>query len=654
MTTSLNTSTDQIAALEKYEAALKLAKSDNAKQIFQSKISKIKQEIKDGKATGIDISAKELAGALIKSRKKFVEMSSKDFDGVIKRLSAKPEYAFLKNYTRNEIIDDIKRKAKPVGWRFKGRTNYRTPSKDDVSNRKSKGVYYEGRPKRSDVSYIKQLAKGGSIRRSNDSPVLKYVNFEDGWHINLKILKPFTNQDGNRYKGNNKYGISRQGGGQGQDIWEFETLNEAETKFNELVNLGKTYSKIRNQGEIEGNYAKGGSMASGGYVDLFEDYESQSEELSDIVNLYSEKYEDGEMSYSETKEFLSKVEAIGYTFDYGLDNMPYDLREKGSYAKGGSMASGAKTGFDAIKNKPVSFEVFDNSKKSILKTKNLNKASDKHTSLMGSKVIATDSKGNTKDVSKPKNDGHYAKGGEVRNTGNTGAAKWELKITDRDGTTSSVYANKKSDLTEYLKLNKDRLAHGGKVTSKDNEKQTTRDFNLGEIVYDTNNKGYGIIIDIYDDYPYELRLDSDGMQPTEDLRKLNSSGDKGTKNQLIDAVNSYSRLINAYPDNNYPPLIFAEGGSINEAPVIRYYFEDEEYEFANGGTLANTQMSNIDNYRGQLLLHSLRKGDLTFDKASSPLAFEFAQEQAEIMSEFEEIGTSDFAHFYRNFLNNFN
>lgn len=569
--------------MEKYEAALKLAKSDNAKQIFQSKISKIKQEIKDGKATGIDISAKELAGALIKSRKKFVEMSSKDFDGVIKRLSAKPEYAFLKNYTRNEIIDDIKRKAKPVGWRFKGRTNYRTPSKDDVSNRKSKGVYYEGRPKRSDVSYIKQLAKGGSmaaggsIRRSNNSPLLKYVNFEDGWHINLKKLNPFTNQDGNRYKGNKKYGISRQGGGQGQDIWEFETLNEAETKFNELVNLGKTYSKIRNQGEIEYNYAKGGSMASG-----------------------------------------------------------------------------AKTGFDAIKNKPVSFEVFDNSKKSILKTKNLNKASDKHTSLMGSKVIATDSKGNTKDVSKPKNDGHYAKGGEVRNTGNIGAAKWELKITDRDGTTSSVYANKKSDLTEYLKLNKDRLAHGGKVTSKDNEKQTTRDFILGEIVYDTNNKGYGIIIDIYDDLPYELRLDSDGMQPTEDLRKLNSSGDKGTKNQLIGAVNSYSRLINAYPDSNYPPLIFAEGGSINEAPVIRYYFEDEEYEFANGGTLANTQMSNIDNYRGQLLLHSLRKGDLTFDKASSPLAFEFAQEQAEIMSEFEEIGTSDFAHFYRNFLNNFN
>jgi hypothetical protein len=114
------------------------------------------------------------------------------------------------------------------------------------------------------AEYLKEndikLAKGGSLKRSNNSPMLRYVNFEDGWHINLTKLTSSMNQNGKPYKGNNKYGISRVGGEQGQEVWEFETLNEADTKFNELVELGKTYSKIEKQGEAKGNYAEGGEI----------------------------------------------------------------------------------------------------------------------------------------------------------------------------------------------------------------------------------------------------------------------------------------------------------------------------------------------------------------------------------------------------------
>lgn len=46
----------------------------------------------------------------------------------------------------------------------------------------------------------------------------------------------------------------------------------------------------------------------------------------------------------------------------------------------------------------------------------------------------------------------FAKGGEITKTGNKGAAKWEMKITDEDGNTSSVYAERKSDLLNYKKM----------------------------------------------------------------------------------------------------------------------------------------------------------------------------------------------------------
>jgi hypothetical protein len=83
-------------------------------------------------------------------------------------------------------------------------------------------------------------------------------------------------------------------------------------------------------------------------------------------------------------------------------------------------------------------------------------------------------------------------------------------------------------------------------------------FKLGQIVYDSNNKRYGVVIGIYDQEPTEVRLDSDGMQPVEDLFPLGSKKDFGTKKKLIEALQSYDRLRKMYPYNNYPDLIFYE------------------------------------------------------------------------------------------------
>jgi hypothetical protein len=75
--------------------------------------------------------------------------------------------------------------------------------------------------------------------------------------------------------------------------------------------------------------------------DLFEDYKRQPKKLSEIVNFYMDKFNEGDYDYQDSKNFLKEVEAIGYTFDYGLDNEPYGLRPIGTkfkqYATGGDL-----------------------------------------------------------------------------------------------------------------------------------------------------------------------------------------------------------------------------------------------------------------------------------------------------------------------------
>jgi hypothetical protein len=90
---------------------------------------------------------------------------------------------------------------------------------------------------------------------------------------------------------------------------------------------------------------KGNYFSKGGYVDLFEEYEQQPPKVRAIYDKYEEKIIDGDFDYSDSADFLKEMQSIGYTFDYGLDNVPYGLRPIGvdlnelegyeEYAKGG-------------------------------------------------------------------------------------------------------------------------------------------------------------------------------------------------------------------------------------------------------------------------------------------------------------------------------
>lgn len=79
-------------------------------------------------------------------------------------------------------------------------------------------------------------------------------------------------------------------------------------------------------------YADGGDIE-----DLFENYDKQPKELTKIVDFYMDKYNEGDYDYEDSQDFLKQVEAIGYTFDFGLDNEPYNLRPISNFATGGKM-----------------------------------------------------------------------------------------------------------------------------------------------------------------------------------------------------------------------------------------------------------------------------------------------------------------------------
>lgn len=98
---------------------------------------------------------------------------------------------------------------------------------------------------------------------------------------------------------------------------KFENRDTYYDKIVEMISIIQKYKK----------YEQGGELVE--YTDLFQDYDNMPKNLKAIFKKYENKYASGDMDYKETEKFLKEVEAIGYTFDYYLDNEPYGLRPIG-------------------------------------------------------------------------------------------------------------------------------------------------------------------------------------------------------------------------------------------------------------------------------------------------------------------------------------
>jgi hypothetical protein len=88
-----------------------------------------------------------------------------------------------------------------------------------------------------------------------------------------------------------------------------------------LIRLGST--KDANKFVVENV-----KFATGGMVDLFEDYEKIPPKVQAILDDYVFRFgtDFSEMEYLDSAKLKQELNAVGYTFDSGLDNVPYALR----------------------------------------------------------------------------------------------------------------------------------------------------------------------------------------------------------------------------------------------------------------------------------------------------------------------------------------
>lgn len=238
----------ELAAIER-----KLKETDNAtlKEALKKKQARLKDELKDtGKSTT------QLAKTLLAQREAVKALSKVEFNDLIRRLSKKPEYSFLKTMPKSTIKNDLEVTAKPVGWRFKGRGNYDKPTKAEIAKGKKNGtVYREVRPRRSDVSQVVRLEDGGGVKKytvkKESGFVVIYENGERygklktlyNWNKNMKRDMPYIAVI--RFKDNKKFDTTF---GFQQDVFKY---------IKDTGELPFTEDKMKHGGSM---YAEGGSV----------------------------------------------------------------------------------------------------------------------------------------------------------------------------------------------------------------------------------------------------------------------------------------------------------------------------------------------------------------------------------------------------------
>jgi hypothetical protein len=575
MSTTIKAISDKIATFEK---ALKSDNTEDFKKKLQDKLAKLKSDLKKA-SVGEEISAKDLADSLLKSRKKFIEMSSKDFDGVIKRLQTKPEYSFLKSYTRSKIIDDIKRKAKPVGWRFKGRNNFKIPSKEQVKNRRINGVYYENRPDRSDVSQTRQLEHGGEMMEGKE--ILSF-SFNTDNVTQKEIVEIVEN-----------YTKDWRTSGDISNVSMFVTLPKS--KANELaldLKMEDVYDIERN----ESRYAKGGSTYQGGgeitieitkSIDSFDKY---YDEVGFEENELSLPFQKGSSTYYVTtkeKSIAEQLESDGFgkivsTYQGGGEIISNELYEE----------LDKRNDWKIIEKKqhPLRKTVFLTLSKSgdyyrivpISNGKDLERGATYFTKIELAK----------KDFDKTfqkyfaKGGSTYAEGGVITNFMKVNDVRTQLKKQGySEAKINKAFQGVNVGMDkDYKETVIDREGLKNNLPTQDWKDLAT---NVVSIIKSDSTYAEGGEIFEYKVKQYSNNHTIKELSEIEDklLKTKNKSKAQQENLMAITTAIGVKRNPDFYKDKMFKGgSTYAEGGSIEDnQPVIRYYFEDEEYEYAQGG-----------------------------------------------------------------------
>jgi hypothetical protein len=340
-------------------------KNETLKNALKKKIERLTEDLK-----AQETPAKDLAMALFKAKDEINAMAKSEFNAIVKRLANKPGYSFLKTMSKSEIKDDLKREAKPVGWRFRGRTNFKKPTAKDVKTKND--VYYEARRDRSDVIRPAKLAKGGGVKsKKSEQYVITDLEFDELTNIvydkkngypveNKKLAKQMlTKNNGKRYA---------EGDGGDRSEGKFWVLDE-KTKFGYAVKVNQkdrglttiSYHKTKKEAQQKvdslnkSKYAEGGSIGDvkykvGDYIakgitnrDGYADPDFKRPlVIGKIENgkVYLEGT-DGKIRYSEPVKFFEKELKDG---QYLIKNRSFIERTFKKYAKPKQYDEGGSVG----------------------------------------------------------------------------------------------------------------------------------------------------------------------------------------------------------------------------------------------------------------------------------------------------------------------
>lgn len=180
------------------ERKLQETTNKTLKDALKKKQTRLKDELNDFKK-----STPALAKQLLAQRTQIKQLSKMDFNDLVRRLSKKPEYSFLRTMSKSTIKTDIERPAKPVGWRFKGRGNYDKPTLAEIKKgKRNDTVYREVRPLRSDVSQPLRLQTGGMIEIGDKVKASKEYGSKSGTVIDKRgsfVVVEYSNGESDSY-----------------------------------------------------------------------------------------------------------------------------------------------------------------------------------------------------------------------------------------------------------------------------------------------------------------------------------------------------------------------------------------------------------------------------------------------------------------------
>lgn len=257
--------------------------------------------------------------------------------------------------SKSDLARDAKRSALKGGKRISAEGN----------------VYYENRPNRSDVNPRTRFEKGGSVegdkyivvnekmlavtmpnrfnntKGTDEAEVLAvkpseigFTKIGDVFFLKGKKARPATSEDFDAYKVVEPKGSKSDY----KIVTGFDHKNNHELYH--VVGIDNDYvgeyHKNKKDAEAELKDLNGSKFEEGGNIeeeDLFENYDALPENVRNVLDEHLSEEND----YETLQKLEEELKPLGYTFDYGLDAVPMNLRKIEKFAKGGitkSLATG--------------------------------------------------------------------------------------------------------------------------------------------------------------------------------------------------------------------------------------------------------------------------------------------------------------------------